>query len=69
MPADGIPRCPSISNGDVGTSRLEKQLQEDYTIRRPPKRRHIGPGRGAARFSQKPVAPTSESGQKAKFRI
>jgi len=26
MPADGIPRCLSISNGDVGTSRLEKQL-------------------------------------------
>jgi hypothetical protein len=48
MPADGIPRCPSISNGDVGTSRLEKQLQEDYSIRRPSKRRHIGPGRDAA---------------------
>jgi len=26
MPADGILRCPSTSNGDVGTSRLEEQL-------------------------------------------
>jgi hypothetical protein len=26
MPADGILRCPSASNGDVGTSRLEEQL-------------------------------------------
>jgi hypothetical protein len=26
MPADGIPRCLSTSNGDLGTSRLEKQL-------------------------------------------
>jgi hypothetical protein len=26
MPADGIPRGPSASNGDVGTSRLEAQL-------------------------------------------
>jgi len=26
MPADGIPRCPSTSNGDVGTSRLKEQL-------------------------------------------
>jgi len=26
MPADGISRCPSTSNGDVGTSRLEEQL-------------------------------------------
>jgi hypothetical protein len=26
MPADGIPRCPSTSNGDIGTSRLEEQL-------------------------------------------
>jgi hypothetical protein len=26
MPADGIPRCPFASNGDVGTSRLEEQL-------------------------------------------
>jgi hypothetical protein len=27
MPADGIPRCPSPWNGDIGTSRLEEQLQ------------------------------------------
>jgi hypothetical protein len=26
MPADGIPRCPYTSNGDIGTSRLEEQL-------------------------------------------
>jgi hypothetical protein len=26
MPADGIPRCPFASNGDVGTPHLEKQL-------------------------------------------
>jgi len=26
MPADGIPRCPFASNGDVGTSRIEQQL-------------------------------------------
>ena len=26
MPADGSSRCPLASNGDVGTSRLEKQL-------------------------------------------
>jgi len=26
MPADGIPRCPFASNGDVGTSRLEELL-------------------------------------------
>jgi hypothetical protein len=26
MPADGIPRLPFASNGDVGTSRLERQL-------------------------------------------
>jgi hypothetical protein len=27
MPADGIPRCPSAWNGDIGTSRLEEQPQ------------------------------------------
>jgi hypothetical protein len=38
MPADGIPRCLSTSNGDLGTSRLEEQLSKPYTIPGPFKR-------------------------------
>ena len=60
MPADGIPRCLSTSNGDFGTSRLEEQLSEDYTIPRPFKR----PILAGARRAQS-ANPMSESGEAA----
>ena len=34
MPADGNPRCPFASNGDVGTSRMQEQLFINYAISR-----------------------------------
>jgi hypothetical protein len=63
MPADGIPRCLSTSNGDFGTSRLEEQLSEDYTIPRPFKRPILAGARRAQ--SAKISNPMSESDQKA----
>ena len=31
MPADGIPRCHSPSNGDVGTPVSKSSFKEDYS--------------------------------------
>ena len=47
MPAESIPRCPFGSNGDLGSSRLEEQLDGKIT----PSDAHskealYGPGRG-----------------------
>jgi hypothetical protein len=41
------PRCPLGPNGDLGSSRLEEQLDgKDYTIPRPLKRGPVRAGRG-----------------------
>jgi hypothetical protein len=32
MPAESIPRCPFGSNGDLGPSRLEEQLDGKTTL-------------------------------------
>jgi hypothetical protein len=60
MPADGIPRGPSASNGDVGTSRLEAQLLRRLHDPTPiQKRPHIG--RGAAQNNAAQTIPAKTS--------
>src|SRR6266404_7188058 len=62
MPADGIPRCPFTSHGDVGTSRLEEQFQKILHDHTPIPKTSYWPGRGTSN-SAKTSDLGSQSGQ------
>jgi len=66
MPADGIPRRPSTWNGDIGTSRLEEQLERRLYDPRLIQKTSYSPRRRTT-IRPKSLTLLSESGQKRRL--